>query len=212
MYGADPEDLIYYITVYNEAFPMPPMPDGVEDGIIRGLYRYRPAPAGTTHAVQILASGTAMLAALDAQRLLADEHDVGAGIWSATSFQQLRNDALEVERWNRLHPTEPARRPYVEEALAGVDGPVVAVTDFVKAVPDQIGRWAPQPFLPLGTDGFGLSDARAALRRHFEVDAAHIVTAALHGLAQRGDISAAVVADAISGYDIDPGAVDPRLA
>jgi pyruvate dehydrogenase E1 component len=153
-----------------------------------------------------------MLAALEAQHLLADEHDVGATVWSATSFQQLRNDALEVERWNRLHPTEPARRPYVQEALAGVEGPVVAVTDFVKAVPDQIGRWVPQPFLPLGTDGFGLSDARSALRRHFEVDAAHIVTAALHALAQRGDISPAVVADAIGRYGIDPDAVHPRLA
>ncbi|MGE3447795.1 MAG: pyruvate dehydrogenase (acetyl-transferring), homodimeric type [Microbacteriaceae bacterium] len=210
MYGDDPEDLIYYLTAYNEAYPMPPMPDGVEDGIIRGLYRFRAAPARTTHTAQILASGTAMLAALDAQRMLADDHDVGADVWSATSFQQLRNDALDAERWNRLHPTEPSRRSYLETALAEVDGPVVAVTDFVKAVPDQIARWVPQPFEVLGTDGFGLSDTRAELRRHFEVDAPHIVVATLHGLAQRGDLKPKTVADAIADYGIDTDATDPR--
>jgi pyruvate dehydrogenase E1 component len=209
MYGDDPEDLVYYLTAYNEAYPMPAMPDGVEDSIIRGLYRFRAAPAGTTHAAQIIASGTAMLAALDAQRMLAD-HDVGADVWSATSFQQLRNDALDVERWNRLHPTEPSRRSYLETALTGVEGPIVAVTDFVKAVPDQIARWMPQPFEVLGTDGFGLSDTRAQLRRHFEVDASHIVVAALHGLAQRGDLKPATVADAVARYGIDADAVDPR--
>ena len=175
MYGPDPEDVFYYVTLYNETYPMPAMPDGAEEGIVRGLYRCRPAAAERTHRVQLLASGTAMLAALEAQRLLADDHDVAADVWSATSYQQLRDDALAVERWNRLHPTEPPRRPYVAEAFDEVEGPVVAVTDFVKAVPDQIARWVPQPFVPLGTDGFGLSDARAPLRRHFEVDAAHVV-------------------------------------
>ena len=212
MYGADPEDVFYYITLYNETYSMPAMPDGAEEGILRGLYRCRPARAGRTHRVQILASGTAMLAALEAQRLLADEHDVGADVWSATSFQQLRNDALAVERWNRLHPTETPRRPYVVDALGEAAGPVVAVTDFVKAVPDQIARWVPQPFVPLGTDGFGLSDARAPLRRHFEVDAAHVVVAALDGLAQRGDVTADVVAGAIDRYGIDRDALDPRNA
>ena len=108
MYGPDPEDVFYYVTLYNETYPMPAMPDGVEDGILRGLYRYRPAAAERTHRVQILASGTAMLAALEAQRLLADDHDVAADVWSATSYQQLRDDALSVERWNRLHPTDSA--------------------------------------------------------------------------------------------------------
>jgi pyruvate dehydrogenase E1 component len=153
-----------------------------------------------------------MLAALEAQRLLADEHDVGADVWSATSYQQLRNDALEVERWNRLHPTGAQRRAYVVEAFGELAGPVVAVTDFVKAVPDQIARWVPQPFVPLGTDGFGLSDARAPLRRHFEVDAAHVVVAALDGLAQRGDVKVDVVAAAIDRYGIDSDALDPRDA
>ena len=153
-----------------------------------------------------------MLAALEAQRLLADDHDVAADVWSATSYQQLRNDALAVERWNRLHPTETPRRPYIAEVFDEVDGPVVAVTDFVKAVPDQIARWVPQPFVPLGTDGFGLSDARAPLRRHFEVDAAHVVVAALHGLAQRGDVKAEAVAAAIDRYGIDAERLDPRDA
>jgi pyruvate dehydrogenase E1 component len=206
------EDVFYYITLYNETYPMPAMPAGAEEGIVRGLYRCRPPDEERTHRVQILASGTAMLAALEAQRLLADDHDVAADVWSATSFQQLRDDALGVERWNRLHPIETPRRPYVAEVFADVDGPIVAVTDFVKAVPDQIARWVPQPFVPLGTDGFGLSDARAPLRRHFEVDAAHIVVAALHGLVQRGDVKADVVADAIDRYGIDADALDPKEA
>jgi pyruvate dehydrogenase E1 component len=212
MYGPDPEDIFYYVTLYNETYPMPAMPDGAQEGILRGLYRCQPAVNERTHRAQILGSGTAMLAALEAQRLLADDHDVAADVWSATSYQQLRNDALAVERWNRLHPTETPRRPYVAEALAEADGPVVAVTDFVKAVPDQIARWVPQPFVPLGTDGFGLSDARAPLRRHFEVDAAHVVVAVLHALAQRGDVKADVVADAIDRYGIDADALDPRDA
>jgi pyruvate dehydrogenase E1 component len=212
MFGDHPEDVLYYLTVYNEPYPMPPMPDGVEEGIVRGLYRYLPAPEGTRHTVQLVASGTAMRAALDAQRMLAADHDVGAAVWSATSFQQLRNDALEAERWNRLHPTASPRRAYVETAFAGTEGPVVAVTDFVKAVPDQIARWMPRPFEVLGTDGFGLSDARDALRRHFEVDAAHVVVAALHGLARRGDLDPVAVADAVARYGIDADAVDPRVA
>ena len=148
MYGPDPEDVFYYVTLYNETYPMPAMPDGAEEGIVRGLYRCRPAAAERTHRVQLLASGTAMLAALEAQRLLADDHDVAADVWSATSYQQLRDDALAVERWNRLHPTEAPRRPYLAEVFDAVDGPVVAVTDFVKAVPDQIARWAPATVRP----------------------------------------------------------------
>jgi pyruvate dehydrogenase E1 component len=198
--------------LYNETYPMPPMPAGVEEGIVRGLYRYRPGANGRTHRAQILASGTAMAAALEAQRLLADDHDVTADVWSATSYKQLRDDALTAERWNRLHPTAPARRPHVTEALADAEGPLVAVSDFVKVVPDQIARWVPQPFIPLGTDGFGLSDIRPALRRHFEVDAVHVAVAVLYGLAQRGDLKGDVVANAIDRYGIDTDAVDPRDA
>jgi len=212
MYGDTPEDIFYYITLYNEPYPMPPMPDGARDGIINGLYRYRASHDQRTHHSQILASGTAMLAALEAQRMLSDEHDVAADVWSATSYKQLRDDALSVERWNRLHPTDEPRTPYVAEVLADASGPIVAVTDFVKTVPDQIARWLPQTFIPLGTDGFGLSDTRSALREHFEVDARHIVVATLHGLAQDGKVSNEVVAAALLRYGIDTDATDPRDA
>ena len=212
MYGDDPEDVFYYVTLYNETYSMPPMPQGAEDGIVRGLYRFRPAATERPRHVQILGSGPSMLAALEAQRLLSEEHDVSADVWSATSYQQLRNDALVVERWNRLHPSETPRRAYAEDVFAGVAGPVVAVTDFVKAVPDQIARWAPQPFVSLGTDGFGLSDARGPLRRHFEVDAPHVVVAALHALCQRGDLEPEVVSAAIDRWGIDADAPDPRDA
>ncbi len=165
---------------------MPAMPEGVEEGIIRGLYRFREAPAVDNggHRAQILASGTAMLAALDAQQVLAAEYGVAADVWSATSYKMLREEALSTERWNRLHPTEPARTPYVTEVMRDSEGPVVAVTDFMKSVSDQVSRFVPQPFASLGTDGYGFSDTRVALRRHFEVDAPSIVVAVLHGLAQ----------------------------
>ena len=212
MYGEEPEDVFYYVTLYNETYPMPPIPAGVEEGIIRGLYRYQPASDALALRAHVLASGPTMLAALEAQRLLAENHGVAADVWSATSYKQLRDDALAVERWNRLHPTETPRLPYLVGALAGAEGPIVAVTDYVKAVPDQIARWVPQPFIPLGTDGFGLSDTRSALRRHFEIDADHIVIATLHGLAQRGELKSEAVAEAIDRYGIDPDLVDPRDA
>ncbi len=215
MYGPEPEDCFYYITLYNENYPMPAMPDGVEEGIVRGLYRYqRSAAAGQAgmRPAQILASGTAMLAALDAQRILADEYGVAADVWSATSYKMLREEALTTERWNRLHPTDPARTPYVTEQLADSEGPIVAVTDFMKAVPDQIARFVPRPFASLGTDGYGFSDTRVALRRHFEVDAPSIVIAVLHNLAQTEAIKAETVSEAIARFDVDPDRQDPRLS
>jgi pyruvate dehydrogenase E1 component len=213
MYGDEPEDCFYYLTLYNENYSMPALPEreGVEDGIVRGLYRYREAPGERAHRAQILASGTAMLAALDAQQLLFEVHDVAADVWSATSYKLLCEDALAAERWNRLHPTEVPRVPYITEQLGGADGPVVAVSDFVKAVPDSVGRFVPQPFVPLGTDGYGFSDTRPALRRHFEVDAAHVAVAVLDGLAVLGDVKAETVAEAITRYELDVDAPDPRI-
>ena len=210
MYGEDPQDCFYYITLYNENYPMPAMPEGVDEGIIAGLYRYRRAPGSGRHAAQILASGAIISGALEAQRILADDFDVAADVWSATSYKLLREDALSAERWNRLHPGAPARVPYVTSVLADVAGPIVAVTDYLKSVPDQIARFVPRPFIPLGTDGFGLSDTRAALRRHFEIDAAHIVVAVLDGLAAQGVLGADVVAGAIARFEIDPEVADPR--
>ena len=214
MYGESPEDCFYYLTLYNENYSMPPMPDGVEDGIVRGLYRFQESPVVGKKAqrAQILASGTAMLAALDAQRRLAEEWDVGIDVWSATSYKLLREDALSVERWNRLHPSEPARTPYVTDTLRDAEGPIVAVTDFLKSMPDGVGRFVPKPFLTLGTDGYGFSDTRAALRRHFEVDTPNIVVAVLQGLAQTDAIKDEIVHEAIVRYDIDPEKLDPRLA
>ncbi|MDQ3944082.1 MAG: pyruvate dehydrogenase (acetyl-transferring), homodimeric type, partial [Actinomycetota bacterium] len=213
MYGANPEDCFYYITLYNETYSMPAMPQGSKDGILRGLYRYLPVPEGdATYRARILASGTAMQAACEARQLLMDQHDTAAEVWSATSYKALREDALGVERWNRLHPTEVPRVPWVTRELGSNGGPVVAVTDYMKVVPEQIARWAPGPFIPLGTDGYGFSDTRSALRRHFETDAAHVVVAVLHGLAQQGEVKGEVVAEAIRRYEIDVEAVDPREA
>ena len=175
MYGPEPEDCFYYLTLYNENYVQPPMPEGVGGRHrARDLPLPRRADAERTHRAQILASGPMVLQALEAQRLLAEHHDVAADVWSVTGWKQLRDDAIDCERWNRLHPTEAPRTPYVTEQLGDAEGPVVAVSDWVKAVPDSIARFVPQPYVVLGTDGYGYSDVRAALRRHFEVDAAHI--------------------------------------
>jgi pyruvate dehydrogenase E1 component len=208
---ADNEDVFYYLTLYNENYAMPPMPDGVEDGIIRGLYLFRAAPSARAHHARIVASGTAMGAALEAQKLLAEQHDVAVDLYSATSFQLLRTDAIEVERWNRLHPDAEPRVPYLVEQLGGSDGPIVAVSDYMKIVPDQIGRFAPQPFIPMGTDGYGRSDTRGALRRHFEVDAASVTVAVLDGLAQQERIPRHVVGAALEQYEINAETPDPRV-
>jgi pyruvate dehydrogenase E1 component len=212
MYGEKPEDLFYYLTLYNENYPMPPMPDGVEDGVLRGLYRFAPAPEGPARRATILFSGVAWKAAMEARDLLAADHDVAAECWSATSYKLLREDALSAERWNRLHPDEEAQIPFVTSSLTPSGGPVIAVSDFMKALPDGIARWAPGPFVPLGTDGFGRSDTRPALRRHFEVDAANVVVAALHGLALAGEAKPEEVAEAITRYGLDTEAPDPRTA
>jgi pyruvate dehydrogenase E1 component len=210
MYGEQPEDRFYYITLYNENYEMPAMGEGVEDGIIRGLYRFAEAPDGPGRRATILFSGSAYSAALEAQKLLAADHDVAAELWSVTSYKSLREEALSVERSNRLHPSRPAETPLITSALSGSDGPFVAVTDFMKIVPDQVARWVPGHFTPLGTDGYGRSDTRAALRRHFETDAANVVVAVLKGLAETGDGKAEEVADAIAKYGIDADAPDPR--
>ncbi len=149
---------------------------------------------------------------LKAQDILAQKYDVAADVWSATSFQQLRNDALDCERWNRLHPAEPARVPYVTQLLANSPGPVVAATDYMKSVPDMVGRWVKNSFTPLGTDGFGRSDTRDSLRRHFEVDAASIVVAVLSALCREGKIAGGVVEQAMRDLNVNREAAEPREA
>lgn len=210
MYG-DNEDVIYYLALYNEAFKQPPRPDGVADeGILRGLYRFRSASNGSKNHAQILGSGTLLNEALRAQELLAEHHDVAADVWSATSYQQLRLEALEVERRNRLHPEQARELPFVTRCLESAEGPVIAVSDQMKAVPDQVARWVPAPFVPLGTDGFGRSDHRAALRKFFEIDAEHVVVATLAALAEFGDVKPEAVTEAMRRYDVDPERVPPH--
>jgi pyruvate dehydrogenase E1 component len=195
----DGEDIVYYLTLYNENYAMPAKSEGVDEGIVRGLYRFAAAPAvkGGRRAPRatILGSGSLMPEALRAQALLAERYGVAAQVWSATSYAQLRADALEAERWNRLHPGAEPRVPYVTEQLAepAAHGPVVAVTDFMRAVPDQIARWVPGGrWTSLGTDGWGRSDTREALRRFFEVDAEHVAQAVLADLARCGELDATV--------------------
>jgi pyruvate dehydrogenase E1 component len=212
MFGEEPDDVFYYLTLYNENYPQPARPEGVEQGIVDGLYKWADAPDGTSQDVSILFSGTANLAARDAQEDLARYYGVGAELWSATSYKRLREQALGVERWNRLHPNEAQRVPLVTELLVGSHGPIVAVTDFMTMVPDQIARWAPRDFIVLGADGYGRSDSRAALRRFFETDKGHVVLAALSGLVRAGRMEPGTVADAMERYRIDPETIDPAHA
>ena len=200
--GTGGEDVFYYLTLYNENYVMPPMPDGAAQGIIEGLYRWQDAPEVSGPRATVLFSGTACRAAQEARDQLAEVYGVGTELWSATSYQQLRRQALEVERWNRLHPSAAPRIPLVTEKLSRSAGPVVAVTDFMRTVPDQVSRWVPRRFMPLGTDGFGRSDTRAALRRYFEVDAPNIVLTVLSQLVADGTIVPAALEDAIARYSI----------
>jgi pyruvate dehydrogenase E1 component len=181
----------------------------VAEGVIEGLYRWQEAPAAAGPKTAILFSGSANLAAREAASELAEHYAVAAELWSATSYKKLREEALGVERWNRLHPDQPPRVPLVARRLSAVGGPVIAVTDFMKLVPDQIARWVPSQFVTLGTDGFGRSDSRQALREFFEIDAASIVAATLWALSKDGLVPRTAVQDAFTRYGIDPETPDP---
>ncbi|PZM95726.1 MAG: pyruvate dehydrogenase (acetyl-transferring), homodimeric type, partial [Actinobacteria bacterium] len=210
MYGEHPEDVFFYITVYNEPIVQPAEPPNVDrEGILKGIYLYAPAPA-ISHSggeaaprAHILASGTGMQWALKAQQLLAQDWGVAADVWSVTSWTELRRDAVECERYNLLNPGSEERVPYVTRKLADAPGPKIAVSDWMRAVPDLIARWVPGDYTSLGTDGFGLSDTRHALRRHFNVDAESITVATLRQLARRGEVPASVPAEAARKYAID---------
>ncbi len=202
------EPIFYYVTVYNEDYPMPAMPDNVRDGILRGLYRFQAAPGGKA-AVHLFGSGTILNEAVKAQAILAEKYQVQADVWSVTSYSELRRDALNVERWNRLHPAEPEKQPYILKALAGVEGPIVAATDYLKIVPDQLAPWLKDRLVSLGTDGFGRSENRQHLRRFFEIDAPSIAGAALSRLARDGKFDRRKAQKALKDLGVDAEAQDP---
>jgi len=208
---AEGEDIFYFLSLYNENLAMPPMPKGVEEGILKGLYKFKSGPPGKKLKAHIFGSGTIIRSALRAQEILAEHYGVTADVWSATSYKALRTDALRCERWNMLHPTESPRKSYVETTLAKEKGAIVAVSDNMKIVPDQIAPWVPGGLTTLGTDGFGRSDTRARLRRFFEVDAECTVIATLWALGKQGKIRSAFVEKARKDLGVDPEKAHPQI-
>jgi pyruvate dehydrogenase E1 component len=205
------ENRFYYLTVGNENYAQPAMPEGCREGILKGIYRYQAALDGAAR-VQLFGSGAILNEALRARAILAERYQIQADVWSVTSYNELRREALTAERWNRLHPAQPPRRPYVQQVLDGAAGPIIAATDYMKAVPDQVAPWLAGRLVSLGTDGFGRSDNRQYLRRHFEVNAESIAAAALSSLARRGEIEPERARSALSDLGIDPEAGDPAQA
>jgi pyruvate dehydrogenase E1 component len=214
------EDIFYYLTVYNETYAMRPLPgnsgadhEHARTGVLRGLYKVQPADKpGKLPRVHLFGSGPLLNEALRAQQLLRDQYKVAADVWSATSYNELYRDALLCERWNRLHPTEPARVPFFRQALGDDAWPIVTTSDYISAVALRLAPWAPAGLTALGTDGFGRSDSRAALRRHFETDAEHVVVAALAELVRRGQVETRVLAKAINDLGLDPEQTPAALA
>jgi pyruvate dehydrogenase E1 component len=205
------EDRFYYITHYNEFYVQPPMPEGCQEGVLKGIYRFRVAEGGNA-VVQLFGSGPILNEAVRAQDVLRERYQIPADVWSVTSYNELRREALAVERWNRLHPARPRKRPFIQEVLDGNEGPVIAATDYMKIVPDQVAPWLPGRLVSLGTDGFGRSDNRQHLRRHFEVDAESIVAAALSALAREGRFDPARTAAAFAELGVDAERSDPARA
>ena len=207
------ESLFYYLTVTNEPYAMPPMPEGAREGILKGMYKFKAAEnTRARRQAQLLGSGAILNETLKAQKILEEKYDVAADVWSVTSYKELYNEGHDAERWNMLHPTQAPRVPYVTSCLANTPGVIVAASDYVKALPDSIARWCPRPIVTLGTDGFGRSDSRRALRDFFEVDARFIVLAALAALAAEKKVRPQVVEKAIKDLDINPNKVNPRIS
>ncbi|MEO0347655.1 MAG: pyruvate dehydrogenase (acetyl-transferring), homodimeric type [Pseudomonadota bacterium] len=205
---AEQENVFYYITTMNENYVQPEMPEGVHEGILNGIYPLRHGGNGKVRA-QLFGSGTILREVLAAAEMLEADFRIPSDVWSVTSYNELRRECLEVERWNQLHPDDEPRKSYLDTALAGRSGPFVAATDYMKIVPDQIQRWIPGSFISLGTDGFGRSDSRKALREFFEVDRRYIVVTTLKALADEGALDQSTVAEAIEKYGIDPDRPDP---
>src|SRR5579864_9215402 len=205
------ENRFYYLTLYNENYAMPPMPEGVTEGILQGIYKLKSAEKGKA-SLQLFGSGPIVNEAVRAQTILAERYGIAANVWSVTSYNELRREALRTERWNRLHPDQPERQPYIVQALAGANGPIVAASDYMKVVADQIAPWLPGRMVTLGTDGFGRSENREHLRRHFEVNAESIAAAALSRLAREGKYDAAKAQAAFGELGVETEGIDPMLA
>jgi pyruvate dehydrogenase E1 component len=203
------ENIFYYVTVMNENYAHPAMPEGIEEGIIRGMYQFKTGSRKKKR-VQLLGSGTILREVIEAAELLEKDWNVAADIWSVTSFTELARNGIDVERWNRLHPMEKPRASYVEDLLKDAKGPAVAATDYVRAFADQIRPYmGDRHYVTLGTEGFGRSDLRSQLRKFFEVNRYYVVVAALKALADQGELDAGIVAQAIKTYKIDPEKPNP---
>jgi pyruvate dehydrogenase E1 component len=209
----DREDLWYYLTVMNEQYEHPPMPEGSKDGILKGIYVCRPAgkPKAKLRA-QIFGSGTILTEALEAQQILEEQYNVGADVWSVTSYVNLYRDGQACERWNRLHPGDKPKVPYITQVTKDAPGVFVAASDYLKVLPNAVDQWLPKKLQALGTDGFGRSDTRAALRDFFEVDARFIVLSTLYALQQEKQIEPNVVAKAIKDLGINPEKPNPAIS
>src|ERR1700749_1887482 len=200
--------VFYYITVMNENYAQPALPKGAEEGILKGMYPLQSGGKGKVRAT-LFGSGTILRECIAAAQILEQDYGVPSDIYSVTSFTELRREALDCERRNLLNPKDPPQVPYVSTCLKDVDGPIIAATDYMRAVPDQIRQWIGKRYGPLGADGYGRSDSRAALRRHFEVDRNFIVVATLKALADDGKIDRNTVGKAITALGIDPAKADP---
>tara|TARA_R100001129_G_scaffold134852_1_gene96307 strand:- start:1584 stop:2480 length:897 start_codon:yes stop_codon:yes gene_type:complete len=213
MFG-DQENVFYYLTVMNENYHQPEMPEGVEEGIVKGIYELDKVKAKKKAKgdVQLLGSGTILQQVREAAKILSEDYDINSTVYSVTSFNELARDGLDTDRWNMLHPEKKEKEAYITQAMKKAKGPAVAATDYIKLYADQVRAWVPTSYRVLGTDGFGRSDSRANLRKHFEINPQYIVVAALKELADQGDIDKKVVAKAIKDYDIDTDKLNPRLA
>jgi len=211
----DQESIFYYLTVGNEPLPMPAMPDraDVREGILKGMYLFKPSQKKDAKLyAQLFGSGAIMFEVLKAQEILESKYGVSTDVWSVTSYKELYRDGNDCERWNMLHPGEKPKAPYVTQRLQGTEGVLVAASDYMKVLPESIAQWMPRPLVSLGTDGFGRSEGRAALRDFFEVDAKHIVLATMHALAREKKIESKVVNQAIKELGINPEKANPAIS
>jgi pyruvate dehydrogenase E1 component len=206
------EDIFYYITMMNETYTMPAMPEGVKDGILKGMYRFKKSELDPNAAkIHLMGSGAILREAIKAQQLLEEKYHIPTEVWSVTSYKELYFDAMQVDSWNRLHPGEEPKKPYIQQCLAGLKGVFIAALDYMKTLPYSVGQWIPGRFTALGTDGFGRSEDRTALRDFFEVDARHITLAALYNLAQEHEFDIAEVNQALKDLEIKPDKAQPFL-